>query len=184
MPHQAGDFLLNLDELPLRIQLEGCPGEVARSIAYQWFCPVHSRTADSGAFRVRFRVEPGLSFRPSASTRLRGQVRLRVQTLNSTSRLLLPGTRTTLTAGGSGAEIEVHPQVLHDPHLMEQATGGALGHALALASASFLHGAALIVDDLPILLLGGPQAGKSTVSAATLSTGGTVISDDSLILYR
>ncbi len=60
--------------------------------------------------------------------------------------------------------------------------GGPLGHALALAGSSFLHGAAVIVDDLPILLLGEAASGKSTVAAAALAAGGKVVSDDSLIL--
>jgi hypothetical protein len=66
---------------------------------------------------------------------------------------------------------------------MELTVGGPLGHALALEGSSFLHGAAVIVDDLPILLLGEAGSGKSTVAAAALAAGGKVVSDDSLILY-
>jgi len=89
----------------------------------------------------------------------------------------------SFVAGRSGAEIEVHPHLLGYPGLMELATGGALGHALALTGASFLHGAAVIVDELPILLLGAGGSGKSTAAAAAITAGGQVVSDDSLILY-
>lgn len=95
----------------------------------------------------------------------------------------MPGARVSFVAGRRGAEIEVHPNLLRYPSLMELAVGGALGHALALSGASFLHGAAVVVNELPILLLGGAGSGKSTAAAAALTAGGKVISDDSLILY-
>jgi len=183
MPDNVGDFQLRFAELPLRLQLEGFPSEIAHSIARQWLCGIRSAAGGSNAYRVRLHKEPRLRFRPPASERLQRQIRLRASTVGSTTQLRMPGTRTSFIADRPRAEIEVHPHLLRHPGLMELAVGGALGHALALAGASFLHGAAVIVDDLPILLLGEAASGKSTVAAAALAAGGKVVSDDSLILY-
>lgn len=183
MPIASGDSVLSFAELPLRLQLEGFPGEIAHSIARQWLCEVHAPEGDTDTYQVRLRREPRLRFRPSSLERTRRQIRLRASTVGSTTQLRLPGARMSFVAGRPRAQIEVHPDVLLSPGLMELTVGGPLGHALALAGSSFLHGAAVIVDDLPILLLGEAASGKSTVAAAALAAGGKVVSDDSLILH-
>jgi len=183
MPNDVGDLLLSFDELPMRLRLEGLPGEIAHSIARQWLCAIHAADEDTDAYRVRLRAEPQLRFKPPSSGSAARQIRLRASTVGATTELRMPGARVSFTAGQRGAEVEVHPRLLHFPGLAELTVGGPLGHALALEGSSFLHGAAVIVDDLPILLLGEAGSGKSTVAAAALAAGGKVVSDDSLILY-
>ncbi len=174
---------LSFEELPLALRLEALPGEMVRYLAHQWLCPIRTATSEADAYRVRLIEEPRLRFRPAASKRPRRQIRLRASTEGTTTRLRMPGVRTSLAAGRPRAEIEVHPRLLESPGLVELAVGGALGHALALAGACFQHGAAFTLDELPILLLGGGSSGKSTVAAAAIAAGGSVVSDDSLILY-
>lgn len=182
MPIAAGDSLLSFDELPLQLRLEGFPGEIAHSIARQWLCGIGA-AADTDAYRVRLREEPQLRFQaPSSETPAR-RIRLRARTVASSTELRMPGARVRFTADQPEAEIGVHPHLLHSPGRMELALGGPLGHALALAGSSFLHGAAVILHDLPLLLLGEGGSGKSTAAAAALAAGGKVVSDDSLILH-
>lgn len=183
MPDDAGDFHLRFAELPLHLQLEGFPGEIADSIARQWLCEICAAEGDADTYQVRLRREPRLPFRPPILERPRRQVRLRASTVGATTELRMPGARVSFAAGQRGANVEVHPHLLHFPGLAELTVGGPLGHALALEGSSFLHGAAVIVDDLPILLLGAAGSGKSTAAAAALAAGGQVVSDDSLILY-
>jgi hypothetical protein len=183
MSQDVSDLELRFEELPLRLRLEGFTGETARSIARQWVCPISDANDDTEAYRVRLRKEPRLSFPSPSSLVTRRQTRLQVSTVGSTTHLRMPGARMSFVAGRSGAEIEVHPHLLRYPGLMELAAGGALGHALALTGASFLHGAAVIVDELPILLLGAAGSGKSTAAAAAITAGGQLVSDDSLILH-
>ncbi|MGB5295439.1 MAG: hypothetical protein WBP34_10850 [Thermoanaerobaculia bacterium] len=183
MPNDVGDSLLSFDELPLRLRLEGFPSEIAHSIASQWLCAIQPAGEDADAYRVRLRAEPQLRFKPPSAGSAARQIRLRASTVNSTTELRMHWAWVTFAAGHPAAQVEVHPHLLLSPARMELAVGGPLGHALALAGSSFLHGAAVIVDDLPILLLGEAASGKSTVAAAALAAGGQVVSDDSLILY-
>ena len=183
MPNDVGDSLLSFDELPLRLRLEGFPSEIAHSIASQWLCAVQPADEDADAYRVRLRAEPQLRFKPPSAGSAARQMRLRASTVNSTTELRMHGAWVTFAAGHPAAQVEVHPHLLLSPGRMELAVGGPLGHALALSGSSFLHGAAVIVRDLPILLLGEGGSGKSTMAAAALAAGGKLVSDDSLILY-
>jgi len=183
MPRDVGDVLLSFEELTLSLRLEGFPGEIVEPIARQWLCSTRAAEDDVDAYRVRLREEPRLRFRPPSSVGPTRQVRLRASTAGSTTQLRMPGARASFAAGRPRAEVEIHPHLLHSPDLMESAVGGPLGHALALAGASFLHGAAFVVDDVPLLLLGEAGSGKSTAAAAALAAGGTVVSDDGLILF-
>jgi len=183
MLRHGGASLLHFEELPLSLRFEGFPGEIVQSIARRWLCTVRAAEDDEGAYRVSLLEEPRLRVPHPPSVGPERQVRLWASTVDSTTQLRMPGARTSFAAGRPRAQVEVHPLLLRSPSLMELAVGGPLGHALALSGASFLHGAAFVVDDLPILLLGEAGSGKSTAAAAAQAAGGTVVSDDSLILY-
>lgn len=61
----------------------------------------------------------------------------------------------------------------------------ALAHALAVSDGACIHGAAVVAPGGAGLLVLGPSgSGKSTVAAGALAAGGSVVSDDTVRVWR
>ncbi len=60
----------------------------------------------------------------------------------------------------------------------------ALTHVLARRGRHLLHGAALVVDDAALLVVGGTGTGKSTLAFAAHRLGWSVLADDAVLLER
>jgi len=60
----------------------------------------------------------------------------------------------------------------------------ALAHLLARRGRHLLHGAALVVDDAVLLVVGGTGTGKSTLAFAAHRLGWSVLADDAVLLEQ
>ena len=99
--------------------------------------------------------------------------------------LVMPGGRVRLTPGRAKAVVEwTGTGAAVDGFAATALLEVALGHALAMGGCVVNHAAALVVDGMELLVVGPSCAGKSTLSAAVLAAGGTVVSDDSVILGK
>ena len=95
----------------------------------------------------------------------------------------MPGGRVRLAPGRAEAVVEwADAGVPVDDFVTITLLETALIHALAMGGYVVNHAAALEVDGAAFLAVGPSRAGKSTLSAAVLAAGGTVVSDDSVIL--
>ena len=96
---------------------------------------------------------------------------------------MMPGGRVRLAAGRAEAVVEWgNTGAVVDRFVTTTLLETALIHALAMGGCVVNHAAAFEVDGTALLVIGPSRAGKSTVCAAALAAGGTVVSDDSVIL--
>jgi hypothetical protein len=96
---------------------------------------------------------------------------------------MMPGGRIRLAPGRAKAVVEWSGAGMPlDDLVTTTLLEAALIHALAMGGYVVNHAAAFEVDGAELLVVGPSHAGKSTLSAAVLAAGGTVVSDDSVIL--
>jgi hypothetical protein len=102
---------------------------------------------------------------------------------NGEDLVVMPGGRVRLAPGRSEAVVEwLDAYAAIDEFVATSLLETALIHALAVGGFVVNHAAALEVGGEGLLVVGASRAGKSTLCAAALATGGTVVSDDSVIL--
>jgi hypothetical protein len=97
--------------------------------------------------------------------------------------VVMPGGRVHLAPGQPKAVVEFRSDEAGiDGFVLMTLLEAALTHALAMSGYVVNHAAAFEIDGTAVLAVGPTHAGKSTLSAAALTAGGAVVSDDSVIL--
>lgn len=95
----------------------------------------------------------------------------------------LPDGRAVLHSGRAGrVEVESHHAL--ENTLIPQALALLLAQQYARGGVMLVHGAAFEIDGAGILALGARGSGKSVLTAAALSAGARVVSDDWLLVSR
>ncbi len=91
--------------------------------------------------------------------------------------------RVLLSSGRPGS-LTVEPQHALANTLIPQSLGLLMAQQLARSGVMMVHGAALCIEDTGVLALGARGSGKSVLSAAALSAGAGIVSDDWLLVGR
>jgi len=174
--------LLTFEAFPERVVLEGFDEETLRGL--EMFM---ARVVDGGAEDAAYRVVAGGSGQPrrpvmGAAHRQRRPWCRHVRR-EGEDFVMMPGGRVRLAAGRAEAVVEWgNTGAVVDRFVTTTLLETALIHALAMGGCVVNHAAAFEVDGTALLVIGPSRAGKSTVCAAALAAGGTVVSDDSVIL--
>jgi len=174
--------LLTFEAFPERVVLEGFDEEVLRGLD-TFLARVLDGGADDAVYRV-VAVGGGGPRRPSVGVapRQRRPWHRHVRR-DGEDLVVMPGGRVRLAPGRAKAVVEwVGTGAAVDGFVATALLEAALIHALAMGGCVVNHAAALVVGGAEILVVGPSCAGKSTLSAAVLAAGGTVVSDDSVIL--
>ncbi len=106
----------------------------------------------------------------------------RLRRAGGSDRVVVPGGTVSIAPGVREAEVRLRSPVGAPPAGSVEVVGVALEHALALHGAAVLHAAAVEVNGVGMVVVGGREAGKSTLAAAVLASGGRVASDDAVVL--
>ena len=174
--------LLTFEAFPERVVFEGFDEEILRGLG-MFMARVTEGEADDAAYRVvagggRSPRRPPVGSPPPRRRPWRRHVRRGGEDL-----VMMPGGRIHLAPGRPEAVVEWSAAGTPvDDFVTTVLLEAALIHALALGGYVVNHGAALEVGGAELLVVGPSHAGKSTLSAAVLAAGGTVVSDDSVIL--
>jgi len=174
--------LLTFETAPVRVVLEGFDEEVLRALG-MFMVGISEGTAGDATYRVVSRG--GERFRGSAAAvtpRRRRPWRRHLRQDNE-DLFVMPGGRLRLAPERAKALVEwVDTGSVADGFVATSLLEGALIHSLAVAGHVVNHAAAVEIEGTKLLVVGPSRAGKSTFSAAVLAAGGTVVSDDSVIL--
>ena len=182
IPAVVKSNLLTFEAFPERVVLEGFDEEVLRGLG-MFMARVTKGGANDAAYRVvagggRTPRRPAAGSAPCRRRPWRRHVRRGGEDL-----VVMPGGRIHLAPGRAKAVVgwsDAGAPV--DDFVTTILLEAALIHALAMGGYVVNHAAAFEVDGAELLVVGPSHAGKSTLSAAVLAAGGTVVSDDSVIL--
>jgi hypothetical protein len=174
--------LLTFEAFPERVLFEDFDEEVLSRLG-GFMARVQTGGSDPEAYRV---VIEGLVRPQRSASRWKAFKRRpyrRHINRDGEDRVHMPGCRLRLAPGRSVAGIEVaNGGEDVDGFVLTTLLEMAMSHALAMRGLVVNHAASFEVDGTALLAVGPTHAGKSTLSAAALATGGAVVSDDSVIL--
>ena len=182
IPGVVKTHLLTFEAFPGRVVLEGFDEEVLRGLGM-----FMARVTDDDAGDTAYRVVAGGDGGPrrpaaDAAPRRRRPWRRHIRR-GGEDLVVMPGGRVRLAPGRAEARVEwADAGAPVDDFVTTSLLEPALIHALALGGNVVTHAAALSVERAELLVVGPSRAGKSTLSAAVLAAGGSVVSDDSVIL--
>jgi hypothetical protein len=174
--------LLTFEAFPERVVFEGFDEDVLRGLSM-----FMARVTEGGAGDAVYRVVAGGGGGPrhwpaNKAPRRRRPWRRHVRR-GGEDIVMMPGGRIRLAPGRAKAVVEWSGAGMPlDDLVTTTLLETALIHALAMGGYVVNHAAAFEVDGAELLVVGPSHAGKSTLSAAVLAAGGTVVSDDSVIL--
>ncbi len=173
---------LVFEAFPERVRLEGFDDELLRSLRALL---VHVSDADPGPtpYRVTAHITADEAVRGGRAAAASRRPSLRFVPGPDEDLVVMTAGRVRLAPARPIALLELHRTGAGtSTYASSVLTEAALTHALALRGRAVVHAAALEVGGVSILAAGSTRAGKSTLAAAILRTGGAVVSDDSVIL--
>lgn len=169
---------MSFPPLASAVVLQDAPESVARLLERRWMARL-SRPDDAAAddFVVSWRSSDFQLEEPTGV-----EVRWRGDSgggslVNRAGRVRpLPDSRSSI--------VELGPAALEDEAGIETLLEASLANALVWRGECFLHAGAIRFRNRTALIVGESGAGKSTLAAAVASSGGQIVSDDSLLLGR
>lgn len=175
----ASAHLLNFAAFPERMVIEGF-GEEVVGLLGGFTVRVQPGGTDDPAYRV---VAEGIRSRVKRGAAVSGRRPHRRHLLcDGEDRAHMPGCNLRLASGRPVAVVEFSAKKSADGYVITNQLELAMSHALAISGRVVSHAAALEVDGMTLLAVGRTHSGKSTLCAAALAAGGSVVSDDSVIL--
>ena len=173
--------LLEFETVPLRVALEGFGknflGEVRAFMT-------RVAEGDSGAaYRVVVEGRRAAARSRTSITAPQRRPFRRHLSQEGEDVIVMPGCRVRLAPGRPKAVVEFRSDAgAFGGLVLATLLETALTHALATSGFVVNHAAAFEVEGRSILAVGPTHAGKSTLAGAVLAAGGSVVSDDSVIL--
>ena len=176
----AKSHLLEFDAFPEAVHLHGVDEEILRGLG-TFMVRVSDGKAEDAAYRV-VAGGGGKPRRPAVVKKRRRPWRRHIRQ-DGEDLVVMPGGRVRLAPGRAEAVVEwADGGASVDGFVALTLLEVAMSHALALNGYVVNHAAAIEIGGNSLLAVGRTHAGKSTLSAAALAAGGTVVSDDSVIL--
>jgi len=170
--------LLTFEAFPERVAFEGFDEEVLRGLG-MFMARVTDGGADDAAYRVVVGGGRELRRLPAGPPRRRRRPWHRYLRRDDEDIFMMPGVRVRLAPGRAEAVVEwADTGAPLDDFVATMLLETALIHTLAMGGCVVNHAAAFDVDGAALLVVGQSRAGKSTLSAAVLAAGGSVVSDD------
>ena len=173
---------LTFEAFPVRVLFEGFDEEVLRGLG-GFMARVQAGGEKTAAYRVV--VEGGARPRRAAvsGTALKRRPSRRHLIRDGEDRVHMPGCTLRLAPGRAEAVVEFPgARAAGDGYVLTTQLEMALNHALAMRGFVVTHAASFEVNGTTLLAVGPTHAGKSTLCGAALAVGGSVVSDDSVIL--